>query len=81
MRANFDNIRRRTTRDFNNFGKVLENFLEQYNWEILSNGKEEIITSYNELRNAIVSLNCLYDDSINNDMSDLSEELDVARIE
>jgi len=80
MRVNFDNMRRRTTRDFNKLGNVLDNFLEQYDWEILSEDKEEIITSYNELRSAIASLNCLYDDAIDGDMDDLSNELDVLRI-
>ena len=79
MKVNFDNIRKKTTKEFNELGKGLDKLLEQYDWEVLDKDMQEIVAKYNNLREMIITLNCLHDDEVADDINDLAN-LHVMRI-
>ena len=77
MKVNFDNIRRKTTNEFNNLGDYIENHMNEYGY--YTEKAEKVVAAYNNLRNMIIALNCLHDDEVADDVNDLAD-LNVKRI-
>lgn len=79
MKANFDGMRKNATRRMNDLGSEIKKLLE-----MAKDGKyfeiedfENLINSFNNSAGAVDVLNCLYDDNIEDDMNDLSDELRI----
>ncbi|WP_041963431.1 hypothetical protein [Sulfurospirillum cavolei] len=82
MKANFDNMRILATGNMNELGRVLkEKILIMDNYYIDDELKQEIVTAFNNTACRVDSLNCLYDDNIPDDVNDLSETIEVERLE
>lgn len=83
MKANFDGMRRNATARMNDLGYEIKELLE-----MAKDGKyfeledfEDLVNSFNSSAGAVDVLNCLYDDSIEDDMNDLSDVLNIDLIE
>ena len=83
MKANFDGMRRNATSRMNDLGQEIKELLE-----MAKDGKyfeledfEDLVNSFNNSAGAVDVLNCLYDDSIEDDMNDLSDVLNIDLIE
>ena len=83
MKANFDGMRRNATSRMNDLGQEIKELLE-----MAKDGKyfeledfEDLVYSFNNSAGAVDVLNCLYDDSIEDDMNDLSDVLNIDLIE
>ena len=83
MKANFDGMRRNATNRMNDLGEEIKELLE-----MAKDGKyfeiedfENLINYFNSSAGAVDVLNCLYDDSIEDDMNDLSDVLNIDLIE
>ena len=70
MKANFDRMRMSATRAMNRLFNVLEDVLE--NEDISEDNKAQIIEKFNFAAQTVDIMNCLYDDSVEDDMNDLS---------
>lgn len=82
MKANFDNMRRTATAQMNALQqRVSESFGYMDNYGEESALKVEIAEAFNDLAYSVDMLNCIYDDDIEDDANDLSEELEIKRIE
>lgn len=82
MKANFDNIRRTATAQMNVLQQVLNvQILSMANYGEESARQVEIAEAFNDLAYSVDMLNCLYDDDVEDDVNDLSEELEIKRIE
>lgn len=83
MKANFDGMRRNATNRMNDLGQEIKELLE-----MAKDGKyfeledfENLINYFNNSAGAVDVLNCLYDDSIEDDINDLSDVLNIDLIE
>lgn len=79
MQANFDGMRRNATANMNELGKFLEEeILIMDNYYIDDEIKEKLVKAFNDAARSVDVMNCLYDDSEEGDMNNLS---DILRIE
>ncbi len=82
MKANFDNMRRTATAQMNVLQQVLNvQILSMANYGEESARQVEIAEAFNDLAYSVDMLNCIYDDDIEDDANDLSEELEIKRLE
>ena len=82
MTASFDGMRKRATANMNELHEVLKDVIELATWESVSDDlKERIVEAFNDSAQSVDIMNCLYDDNVENDMSDLSEVLHIERLE
>lgn len=79
MKACFDGMRRNATRRMNDLGYEIKQLVE-----MAEDGKyfeledfENLIESFNNSAGAVDVFNCLYDNNIEDDINDLSEELEI----
>ena len=70
MKASFDGMRTSATRAMNRLFDVIEDVLE--NEDISEDNKAQIIEKFNFAAQTVDIMNCLYDDSVEDDMNDLS---------
>lgn len=80
MKANFNGMRRTATKDMNDLHGILGKILAKYEDTLLNRERDELIAAYNSAAQSVAMFNCLYDDSVDGDMNDLSD-LDIARLE
>lgn len=83
MKANFDGMRRNATNRMNNLGQEIKELLK-----MAQDGKyfelddfESLVNSFNNSAGAVDVFNCLYDDSVEDDMNDLTDILNIDLIE
>lgn len=83
MKANFDNMRKAATASMNELGKVLkeEILIVTCSYYLDAVLKEKIVIAFNEAACQIDLLNCLYDDNVEDDLNDLSDVIDVERLD
>lgn len=83
MKANFDNMRRQATASMNELGQVLkeEILIVTDSYYIDDELKQKIITAFNQVAEQVDLLNCLYDDAVEDDSNDLSDVIEVERLE
>lgn len=82
MKANFDNMRRTATAQMNALQqRVSESFGYMDNYGEESALKVEIAEAFNNLAYSMDIFNCIYDDDIEDDANDLSDELEIKRID
>lgn len=83
MKANFDNMRRQATASMNELGQVLkeEILIVTDSYYIDDELKQKIITAFNQAAEQVDLLNCLYDDAVEDDVNDLSDVIEVERLE
>ena len=83
MKANFDGMRKNATNRMNDLGQEIKELLEMAKvgkyFEI--EDFEDLINSFNSSAGAVDVFNCLYHDSIDDDINDLSEVLNIDLIE
>lgn len=79
MKACFDGMRTNATRRMNDLGNEIKELLE-----MAKDGKyfeiedfENLVKYFNNCAGAVDVFNCLYDDSVEDDMNDLSYELEI----
>ena len=78
MEANFDGMRRNATANMNELGKFLEEeILIMDNYYIDDELKEKLVKAFNAAAQSVDVMNCLYDDTAEDDMNDLSEVLEI----
>lgn len=78
MEANFDGMRRNATANMNELGKFLEEeILIMDNYYIDDELKEKLVKAFNDAAQSVDVMNCLYDDTAEDDMNDLSEVLEI----
>ena len=81
MNVSFDGLRRNTTNAMNRLYDVLNTVLdEDTHQKIDTDLKEEIIKKFNQAAMFVDTFNCLYDDSVEGDMNNLSH-LSISRLE
>ncbi len=80
MKASFDGMRKNATKEMNRFGNVLHYVLETYGGEIAKSDMQKLIQRFNDAAQAVDVMNCLYDDSAEDDVNDLSY-LSIIRID
>lgn len=83
MKACFDEMRRNATGKMNDLGQEIKELLE-----MAKDGKyfeiedfENLVDSFNKSAGSVDVLNCLYDDNVEDDMNDLSDEIEIQLIE
>lgn len=83
MKTNFDNMRRQATASMNELGQVLkeEILIVTDSYYIDDELKQKIITAFNQAAEQVDLLNCLYDDAVEDDSNDLSDVIEVERLE
>lgn len=72
MKASFDGMRKNATKEMNRLGNMLHYVLATYGDEIAKSDIEELTTRYNSAAQAVDVMNCLHDDSVEDDVNDLS---------
>lgn len=78
MEANFDGMRRNATANMNELGKFLEEkILSKDSYDISDELKEKLVKAFNDAAQSVDVMNCLYDDTSEDDMNDLSEVLEI----
>ncbi|MDD3344717.1 MAG: hypothetical protein PHR87_14230 [Sulfurospirillaceae bacterium] len=79
MKANFDNMRIFTTGSMNAFGEVLQDEILSVSdsYYIDDDLKRKIVNAFNHAAQRINALNCLFDDNIQDDVNDLSDDIEV----
>lgn len=80
MNASFDGMRKNATRQMNFLGDILQEMLERYSDDIAKSDMQELIERYNSAAQAVDLMNCLYDDSVADDMNNLSH-LSIFRLD
>lgn len=78
MKVCFDGLRRNATRSMNSLHDAIKEIVENDN--IYDSEKEELIEKFNKAAMFVDSFNCLYDDSVEDDMSNLSD-LSIDRLD
>lgn len=82
MNVNFDGLRRNATYAMNKLHDILNTVLDENTHQKIDNDlKKEIIEKFNQAAMFVDTFNCLYDDSVDGDMNDLSEKLCIDRLE
>ena len=74
MNVSFDGLRKNTTYSMNKLYDVLKEIIESGNLD--DDQLDELKSKWNESARYVSTFNCLYDNSVENDMTDLSE-LDI----
>lgn len=80
MKTSFDGMRKNATRQMNLLGGILHEMLQRYSDDIAKSDMQELIERYNSAAQAVDVMNCLYDDSVADDVNDLSH-LSILRFE
>lgn len=81
MNVSFDGLRKNATNAMNRLYDVLNTVLdEDTHQKIDTDLKEEIIEKFNQAAMFVDTFNCLYDDSVEGDMNNLSY-LSISRLE
>lgn len=78
MRVSVDGLRKNATYSMNRLYDRLKEIIESGNLD--DNQKKELISKWNESARYVSTFNCLYDDSIEDDMNNLSD-LDIDTFE
>lgn len=82
MKANFDNMRRTATAHMNALQEAVKKSFDYLDDHGEENALQvEIAEAFNDLAYSMDMLNCIYDDNIEDDANDLSDELEIKRIE
>ena len=74
MNVSFDGLRKNTTYSMNKLYEILKEIIESDNLDDYQ--LDELKSKWNESARYVSTFNCLYDNSVENDMTDLSE-LDI----
>ena len=72
MKTSFDGMRKNATRSMNFLGDILHEMLKRYSDNIAKDDIQELLERYNSAAQAVDVMNCLYDDSVADDVNDLS---------
>lgn len=80
MKASFDGMRKNATRQMNFLGDILHEMLKRYSDDIAKRDMQELIETYNSAAQAVDVMNCLYDDSVEDDVNNLSH-LSILRLD
>lgn len=79
MNVNFDGMRKNATSRMNDVAYEFQQLVE-----MAKDGKyfdlkdfDELVESFNNAAGSVDIFNCLYDDNIENDMNDLSEDISI----
>lgn len=83
MKANFDNMRIFATGSMNALGEVLQDEILTVSdsYYIDDELKQKIIKVFNFAAQRINALNLLYDDNVEDDVNDLSDDIEVNLLE
>ena len=82
MNVNFDGMRRNATANMNELGNVIkEEILSKDSYDISDEIKEKIIEAFNNAAQSVDIMNCLYGDTEEDDMHDLSDVLSIDLLE
>jgi hypothetical protein len=79
MNVSFDGMRRSATGSMNRLHRIIYDVIS--NGEINKDQIDDIKEVFNDAAMDVDIFNCLFDDSEENDMNDLSEELSIERFE
>jgi|LGOV01.1.fsa_nt_gb hypothetical protein len=81
MKASFDGMRRNATNNMNSLYDILQTVVSDESYQRIDEDlKDEIIRKFNDSAMSIDIFNCLFDDSVEDDMNDLSDALSINRI-
>lgn len=81
MRVSFDGMRRNATSSMNRLHTVIDDILATTDeYDISATKREELTESFNDAAMFVDSFNCLYDDNVEDDMTNLSD-LEIKRLE
>lgn len=81
MKVSFDGMRRCATSAMNDLHNIIDTVLdERMNQEIDLNLKEQLIKKFNYAAFQVDSFNCLFDDDVQDDLNDLTDELNIKRL-
>lgn len=81
MNVNFNGMRRNATDSMNELSGVIKEVIELKSYEEVDNDlKKRLIDCFNDSAMRVDFFNCLYDDTVDGDMDDLSD-LSVDRLE
>lgn len=81
MKVSFNGMRRNATDSMNELAGAIKEVIELKSYEEVDNDlKKKLIDCFNDSAMRVDFFNCLYDDSVDGDMDDLSD-LSVDRLE
>ena len=81
MNVSFDGLRTNATRSMNELSCVMTKVLALESYEEVDDYlKEDLIKAFNEAAMFVDTFNCLYDDSVEGDMSNM-EDLSIDRLD
>lgn len=78
MEVSFDGLRKNATRSMNDLHTTLQRIINEY--DMYERDREDLIKEFNQAAMFVDTFNCLYDDSVEGDMNDLSD-LSISRLE
>ena len=78
MKANFDGMRKTATSDMNKLCSTLQEIVES--GTLFDDQLVELIENFNSAAQSVAFFNCLYDDDVEGDLSDLYD-MEVDRLE
>lgn len=78
MNVNFNGLRRNATKSMNALHSTLNKIITEY--DMYEKDREDLIKEFNEAAMFVDCMNCLYDDSVQGDMHNLSN-LSISRLE
>ena len=81
MKVSFNGLRKNATRSMNTLHGKVDNILKAYGDDIYDSDKEELVEIFNQAAMFVDSFNCLFDAEVEGDMDDLSDEIQVHRLE
>lgn len=79
MKVNFDGMRKNATNGMNALHSIIEDIV--FKSDLDENMKEDLILRFNTAAMMVDSFNCLFDPEVKDDMNDLSEEINIKRLE
>jgi hypothetical protein len=79
MKVSFDGMRKNATNSMNSLHSIIEDII--FKSDLDENYKEDLILRFNTAAMLIDSFNCLFDPQIENDFNDLTDILNIKRLE
>lgn len=78
MTVSFDGLRKNATRSMNDLHITLNKIITEY--DMYERDRENLIKEFNEAAMFVDCMNCLFDDNVEGNMTDLSD-LSISRLE
>ena len=79
MKVSFNRMRKNATKSMNDLHSIIEDII--FKSDLDENYKEDLILRFNTAAMFVDSFNCLFDPEHENDYDDLSNEIEVNRLD